>query len=101
MKGLTHIENEVMREILDHMCCIAYVSPDKIDFSENGWFSKYTWTKGDQELFKQWLIAYFQDKKEGKKRIEAIAKFPNITKNKKAIERLVDWLILQYAFRVI
>jgi hypothetical protein len=47
------------------------------------------------------MLAYLQDKKKGKKRIKDITKWSKIRTNKKEMEKLIDWFLIQYGFRCI
>lgn len=69
-----------------------------LDFSsfkgEEGWYSKHTWTKEQEEGFRKWFIDYLCSNPEA--RLEIMA-YP--TKNKKAIEGTWRWWNLDYGWK--
>ncbi|SRR5258708_9270161 len=98
MKGLSHFENKTLVEILTHMCEMIGVDPNEVDFKSQSWFTEHTWSENQQDEFRQWLIDYFSVKKEGKRRLRDIARFPSLM-NKQEINKLTGMFLLDYGWR--
>lgn len=97
MNNITIDDNPVLKEILTEMCKRVKVSYKDIDFKEEDWYMKHTWTEKEQEEFMEWMEKYLL---EDKKRIDNIAQFPSIVKhNKKELKKLINWFIVQYGWR--
>ena len=52
--------NQYTKEALKIMCSYVGADFDKIDFNEDFWFRKFTWTTEKEEQFKDELIKYWQ-----------------------------------------
>jgi len=48
--------NEELKTILDEMC--SRVGARDINFEENDWYLKYTWTEEEQDDFIKWLADF-------------------------------------------
>ena len=84
---------EVLKEILQEMCKRVNANYDEINFQEDNWYHKYSWTLEEENEFKKWLINYFNNNKSA---FKVMCKFPSITK----IEKLVDEFIFQYGWKL-
>jgi hypothetical protein len=82
--------------VLKHMCKIAKVDYDKVNFSKPDWYLKHTITEKDQNKFRDWMIKYLMTNKKAREEIMSIP-----IKEKKRIERTVNYFILNYGFKTI
>ena len=60
----------------------------------SGWFSKYSWSKEDEDSFKSWLSNYVKDKKIW------YALTNRIYLNKKLRERFANDFVFQYGWKI-
>lgn len=81
--------------ILKKMCKMVGANFDKIDFKEQNWFQKYSWTEKQQEEFKQWFITYLKSDKEAR---EELMCFPS--KSKRELDKVWDEFNLNWGWRV-
>lgn len=61
--------------ILKKMCQMVGANFDEVDFKEQGWYQKYSWTKKQQGEFQTWFINYIVSHKEAR---QEIMQYPNL-----------------------
>lgn len=82
--------------IVKKQCEFANVNFDSIDFNEDLWQDKYTWTNEQQNEFKKWLVKFLKDTSKARKEIMA---FPS-SKTIKVLNSVVEEFVLQYGFKI-
>jgi hypothetical protein len=84
-----------LEEILRKMCEYVAADFDKINFKEERWFLKYTWSNDEENSFKEWLAKYFLENYKARKELLYL---PRI-KNKKYIYGVADHFIFNYGWK--
>lgn len=87
--------DEHIQEILSEMCKRVGTTIEDVDFQTDNWFKLYEWTEEEQEDFKNWLIDYLYVKNKSRKVIAT-----NPIKNKKHLEKIADWFIFNYGWKI-
>ena len=87
------MEQKILDTILDKMCTIVGADYKKIDFKEEGWFKKYTWTTEQEEEFRDWFLAYLISNKDAR---ACVMPFPS--KQLKFVRGVVADFINQYGW---
>ena len=83
------------KEVLKQMCREIRVSFSKIDFDDNEWYLKYSWTQYKQEKFIKWLTDYLYNNKEA--RVEMLA-LP-IKRSKKYLRKVALDFVFSYGWK--
>ena len=52
-------QNPYLVKILKQMCEVISVDYDTVDFKEDGWYHKHTWTVEEEDNFLIWLAGQF------------------------------------------
>lgn len=86
--------NRNLEIALRKQCEIAKVDFESIDFKEDGWFMKHTWTEAQQTEFKDWLVDFLKVRKNR----GGIMSFPSLA-DKKSRETCASWFIFSYGFK--
>lgn len=82
--------NEELKIILDEMC--SRVGAKDIDFEENEWYLKYSWTEEEQEDFRKWLADFFYNNSK-------VRRVFHIIKSKRECNKASGMFILNYGWR--
>ena len=88
------IENKELTRVFRKMCELAGVDYDSIDFTEDGWHSKHTWTDAKQEEFRKWLYKHML------KPSVTQALYGNSLTTASVREQRTLWFITSYGWRV-
>jgi len=83
-----------LKIIMEEMCNRVGVYFDDIDFKEDRWYQKYSWSEKEEESFKEWLLNYLLKNKEAR---EELLSF----KSKTGIKKAVDQFMLGYGWKII
>ena len=62
-------------KIMKEMCKRVGANYLKINFNEEGWQSKYTWSDEDRQKFKKWVYKFIHENKELGKEVESLDPF--------------------------
>jgi len=95
MKGLTNFTSPAYKNLLTEMCKKINVDPETIDFKKEGWFTEHTWTKEQENEYRDWLNEQLYNNRALVREISTLGYFAN----RKRIESLVDQFILMYGWR--
>jgi hypothetical protein len=82
--------NKELKTILDEMC--SRVGAKDINFEESEWYLKHTWTKEEQEDFRNWLSDFLYNNSKARKVF-------SIPKSKKYCNKASGMFILSYGWR--
>lgn len=63
---MTDINNKHLKHILKEQCKRVGADFNKLDFSKEDWFEKYTWTEEEENNFKQWMMNYLKENKDAR-----------------------------------
>jgi len=88
------MENKYLEEVLKEMCSRVGADFDKINFKEDGWFMKYSWTEDEEADFKKWLANYLKDRK------AMMSLYQSSTTNKYFREKAADAFIFNYGWKL-
>jgi hypothetical protein len=86
--------NKHLEIILKKMCEMVEADYSLIDFKEEGWFTKYTWTLEREKEFKVWLQNYLKDNKEVR---QALLSYPILRKSN--YSKAVDEFCFNYGWK--
>jgi hypothetical protein len=81
--------------ILKKMCWLADVDFDKVNFKDPNWYSKHTWGVAQEYCFILWLNGYMYKNSEARRELMGLP-----FKNKKHIERFVDFFNMNWGWKV-
>lgn len=81
--------------VMKEMCSRVGTTLDKVNFNNDKWFTKHSWTEEEQDSFKNWLTDYLY-KSPGARR--EIMSYP--VKNKKIIRSCSGMFILNYGWKL-
>jgi hypothetical protein len=84
---------EDLKYILTEMCNRVGVKYEDIDFKKDRWFMDYSWTQSEEDDFKIWMNRQLYEHKN----LRGIMSLP--IKNKKIIQKTVDWFLFMYGWR--
>jgi len=85
----------VLRVVLHGMCLIGGCDFESIDFSAKNWFHKHTWTKEEQDAFRDWLADLVYDETLVRNQL-----LEHPIKNKKYCKRFADEFVFSYGWRI-
>jgi len=83
-----------VREILKEMCKVVGANYDDIDFKDDNWFLKHSWTQANEDGFKKWLIYYLTNNTPAR---NEIMQFP--TKRKVSVKKTAEAFIWNYGWK--
>jgi len=83
--------NQELKTILDEMC--SRVGAKDVNFEEDNWYLKHTWTEKEQDDFINWLANYLYKNKEARKM------FVNLRKVKRDCNKASNKFVLNYGWR--
>jgi len=87
--------NKYLKKILETMCQEVGADFEKMNFKQQDWFWEYSWTEGQEESFKSWLIDYLKENKEARYSLMNIP-----SSDKKILERFVNQFLLNYGWKL-
>jgi len=85
--------NKYLTEVFTKMCSIVGADYDSIDFSADGWYSKYEWTDEQEKEFEKWMIEFLYTNNEARRELFGCRKV------KKAIKPWVGMFLLSYGWK--
>jgi len=88
-EGKVHTYN-----ILKKMCDVVD-APISVVNSSDDWYNKYTWTKIQQDDFRDYLTQYLYDNSKARSEIMS---YPR--KNKKNCKEVADWFVFGYGWKL-
>ena len=80
--------------VLKKMCEIIGEDFTTFNFDEKEWYLKNTWTTKQQNEFKKWMANYIYTNKGARHEMLSID-----LKNKKLINKAVEWFIFNYGWK--
>jgi hypothetical protein len=83
--------NQELKTILDEMC--SRVGAKDVNFEEDNWYLKHTWTEKEQDDFINWLANYLYENKEARKM------FVNLRKVKRDCNKASNKFVLNYGWK--
>ena len=83
--------NQELKTILDEMC--SRVGAKDVNFEEDNWYLKHTWTMEEQDDFINWLANYLYENKEAREM------FVNLRKVKRDCNKASNKFVLNYGWR--
>ena len=83
--------------ILKKMSRIVKAYFNKIDFTENDWYHKYSWTEKQEKDFIEWLTDYLYKSKEAR---WELLEFPYHPKNRKYLRDGAGQFVWQFGWKV-
>jgi len=83
--------NQELKTILDEMC--SRVGAKDVNFEEDNWYLKHTWTEKEQDDFINWLANYLYENKEAREM------FVNLRKVKRDCNKASNKFVLNYGWR--
>jgi len=86
--------NKHLKIVLQKMCDIVGADFDSLDFQNDAWYYKHSWTVEQEKEFEQWLYNYLWKSKQARKTILA---YPYQDKHK--IKEAVYQFTLYYGWR--
>jgi len=81
--------------VLKEMCNRVNANYNNINFTEENWFLKHTWTSKEQDDFINWLTQQIISNKEVRK----LFNLPSHPR-KKIAEAAAKWFVFQYGWKV-
>jgi len=82
--------SKYLKEILKEMCKRVGAKYDVVNSSED-WYLKYSWTKSQEDDFRNWLVNYLNNNKEARRSFNLL---------KDGIENFADMFIFQYGWTI-
>jgi len=83
-----------VREILKEMCQTVGANYDDIDFKDDNWFLKHSWTQDEEDKFKKWLISYLTTNTPAR---NEVMQFP--IKRKASIKKVAEEFVWNYGWK--
>ncbi len=80
--------------ILKEMCDVIDVDMNSVNFDEDKWYSKHSWTEEQEKKFNKWLYKYLRDNLEARKEL---MNFPS--KTKKNLNQMVALINLMWGWK--
>ena len=80
-----------LRPILLKMCKMVGANVNAIDFREERWFMKYSWTEAQQEEFLDWLTCYLR-------RTDHLDRVMRILQTRRSIRRTAEGFVFNYGW---
>jgi len=84
------LKEKHLKKILEEMCRRVGANYSVVNSSED-WYLKYSWTKSQENDFRNWLFNYLKNNKEARKSFGLLS-------DDKEIEKFVDMFIFQYGW---
>ena len=84
-----------LKEILQEMCKRVGTNLSEIDVQHPNWFLEYSWSKEEENDFKEWLDDYLKNNKEFFKSVYIV---PN---NKASRNKAIGWFLLNYGWKTL
>lgn len=94
---LDNEQKEAMGFFLASMSNVIDMEYDEDFFDQKDWFLKRTWTKQQEDLYREWLINVLH--KQDKQRYAKVLSGRRRKLKKWEIENLVNWLLLNYGWK--
>ena len=88
------ISNPYLIQILKRMCSIVGANYDEIDFSIPGWYTKYEWTKEQEQDFIDWLTEYLYSNTKARRSLMTISR-----KNKKLARQAAEQFVFMFGWK--
>lgn len=83
------ISNRHLRIILCKMCSMVGADPALIDFKQDNWYMQYSWTREQEDEFREWLRAYLRKDRLAFRLLTGIT-----VRNKILIDRFIESFLL-------
>ena len=87
--------NQSIEIILKEMCKRVNADFSKLDFKSTDWFWQYTWSKEQEDDFRDWLIEFFKTNKQARK--ELLSTNSSKVKN---LKKAADEFVWVYGWKV-
>ena len=79
--------------IMKKMCELNNVDYYKVNFHNDEWYTAYTWTEEEEQVFRDWLFNYMKDNVEARKELMRIN-----SKSKKNLEIFISEFCLMWSW---
>ena len=83
-----------LMDIMKKMVEFGGYNPEEFNFDEEQWFHNNTWTKDQEQAFKEWLFSYLDESIKNRRQLMTVPK-----KTKKNYENFWSWFNLMYGLR--
>lgn len=87
--------NESQVYVFTKMCEMVNVNYDDIDFSKDGWYSEYEWTKEQEQEFRDWLENEIRTNNKVRKELTTLPYRPT----KKRVKDVVSWFNMMWGWK--
>ena len=84
------------QKVLKKMCKIVNADPNTIDFGENNWYYKYSWSKTQENEFKEWFYNFLKKPKNYSEIYEGSVLYGG---RKYFDEKIYPFFMLQYGWK--
>jgi hypothetical protein len=81
--------------VLNKMCEVVGTSIGKVNFNEDKWYSKYSWTQKQEDEFQKWFVDYLYNNYKARKHFLTMP----TRRNKKYITKAVRMWLFQYGWK--
>ncbi len=86
-----------LTKVLREMCKRVGVDMGKVNFKEESWYTKHTWSQKEQDDFQHWLADQVQKDKDLR---NELTPFPALMKSRVTALKFASHFILNYGWKV-
>lgn len=86
--------NPILIKILRKMCSLADVEFDSVDFDEESWYCKHSWSKEQEEEFTIWLTDFMK-----KKENRTVSGAGSLLSNNEARIKFAESFVMHYGWK--
>jgi len=86
------LRDPYLRVVLEEMCRRVGTRFEDVDFSDEKWFTKHSWTAEEDKRFQKWLADYLYRNTEARKELTACPR------DKKRLREFAEWFSHDYGW---